>query len=69
MNLKENYSEKLIKFDNFSKKRILFIKKNSLEKSLYLVMICNPAHIQDGNTKVKVILRISEKIHVESETN
>jgi hypothetical protein len=38
-------------------------------KSLYLFVICNLAHIQDGKTKVKFIFTILEKMHVGSETN
>jgi hypothetical protein len=33
------------------------------------LVICNLKHLQDGNTKVKFILRILEKIHVGFETN
>jgi hypothetical protein len=54
-------------FDFKNKNSFLSIKKNPL-KSLYLVVICYLAHLQDGNTKVKFTLKILEKIHVESET-
>jgi hypothetical protein len=40
-----------------------FFSKN-VTKSLFLVTICNLTHLQDGNTKVKFMLRILEKIHV-----
>jgi hypothetical protein len=68
MNLKFNFSEKLIKIRHFLtfKVEFLFNKKVSL-KSLYLVM-CNLTHLQGGNTIVKFMLRILEKLHVESET-
>jgi hypothetical protein len=48
--------------------KFLFIKKNSL-KSLYLVTIfyLTHLHVQDGNTKVKFMLRIFRKIHEGSE--
>ncbi len=38
-------------------------------KSFFLVIICNLTHLQDGNTKIKFMLRMLEKIHVLSETN
>jgi hypothetical protein len=43
-----------------------FIKKNSL-KSLFLVIISSLTHLQNGNTKIKFMLIILEKIHVGSE--
>ncbi len=41
-------------------KKFLFIKKIPI-KSLYLVIICNLTYLQEGNTKVKFMLRIFEK--------
>jgi hypothetical protein len=38
-------------------------------ESLYFVIIYNLTHLQDGNTKVKFVLRILYKIYVGSETN
>jgi hypothetical protein len=37
-------------------------------RSLYLVILCNLTNLQDGNTKIKFMLRILEKIHLGSET-
>jgi hypothetical protein len=37
-------------------------------KSLHLVVICNLTHLQDGNLKVKFVLKIVETIHVGSKT-
>jgi hypothetical protein len=57
MNLKFNYSEKLIKYDSLSllKWEFLFIKKVSL-RNLYLVM-CNLTHLKRRkyNAKIKVV--------------
>ncbi len=44
-----------------------FLQKNL--KSLYLFTICNIIHLQDGNTKVKLMLRILETFHVVFEIN
>jgi hypothetical protein len=52
---------------SIQKCNFLFTKKISFQ-SLYLVIICNLTHLQDGNTKVKFTLRIIEKNHVGSET-
>jgi hypothetical protein len=41
------------------------MKKNSDTK---FVKIFNLTHLKGGNTKLKVMLRILEKIHVRSET-
>jgi hypothetical protein len=49
------------------KNKFLFSNQNSL-KSLYFIIICNLTHLQDGNTKVKFVLRLFKKIHVGSET-
>ncbi len=71
MHLKEYYSEKLIKFGNFSAKLLiwkyefLFVNK---KVSLYLDVICNLTQLQvtqDG----KIMLGIHEKTYVGSETN
>jgi hypothetical protein len=34
-----------------------------------MIIDMQPKHLQDGNTKVKFLLRILEEIHVGSETN
>ncbi len=47
------------------KKNSFFSWKISL-KSLYFVIMCNLAHLQDGITKVKFVLRILYKIPVGS---
>jgi hypothetical protein len=46
---------------------IPFLKKDPL-KSLYLFVICNITHFQDGNTKVKFMLKNLEEIPVGSES-
>ncbi len=64
--LKYEFSDNMEKIDNFSTKmlnlniyKFLYIK--NVPKSLYLVIICNLTHLQDGNTKVKFMLRRLEK--------
>ncbi len=73
INLKQNYSKKLIKIKLFLNKMFnlknvnsFFLEINPL-KSLYLVVIRNLTHLQDGNSKVKFVLKIVETIHVGSE--
>jgi hypothetical protein len=76
MNLKSNYSEKLLKLTNSQqnaqfKNKNSFSSKNFFLKSFYLAIICNLTHLQDGNINLlmlKFMLRILEKIHVGSET-
>jgi hypothetical protein len=62
------------KCDSFSTKKcsvkkyeFLFFQQN-FRKSLYLVVKCNLTYLQAGNKKVKLMLRILEKIHAGSET-
>jgi hypothetical protein len=67
MYLKQSCSEELVKVDNFSEKaqfkfvNSFFPKKKP--KSLYLVVMCNLTHLQDGHTGVKFMLKIIEKIY------
>ncbi len=52
-----------------SLKNINFLKKKSPKKFyLYLAVICNPAQLQDENTKVKFMLEIIEQVHVGAKT-
>jgi hypothetical protein len=37
------------------------IRKKSCKTGMYLVIICNLTHLQDGNIKLKFMLRILEK--------
>jgi hypothetical protein len=48
--------------------KIPFLSKEIYLKNLYLVIICNLTHVQDGNTKVKLMLRILENFYVGSKT-
>jgi hypothetical protein len=44
------------------KVKIPFYQNKISLKCLYLVIICNLTHLQDGKTKVEFMLRILEKI-------
>ncbi len=57
------YSKKLTKFDNFSTTILNFLSKEISLKNLYLFIIFNLTHLQDGSTQIKFILRILQKIH------
>jgi hypothetical protein len=54
-------------FDNFSNKMLIlkninsFFSKKKFPEKLYLVIQCNLTHLEDGNAKVKFMLRILEK--------
>jgi hypothetical protein len=44
------------------------LTKNISLKSLYLVIICNPTHLEEGKTEANFMSRILKKIRVGSET-
>ena len=66
MNLKLNFTEKLIKFPISQQKcsiqiyQFLFVQKMPL-KNLKSVIMCNLKHLLDGNEKEKFMLRLLEK--------
>ncbi len=62
-NWSDNFSTN-VQFKNINS---FLSKKYSRKKLAYLVKISNLTHLQDGNTKVKFMSRILEKIHVGSE--
>ncbi len=60
----------MIKFDNFAKFINInsFLSKSYSLKNFDLLTMSNLTHLQDGNTKVKFLSRIIEKINVGFET-
>ncbi len=62
-------TDKIWQFLNKNAQLKNFSVKKISPKNLYLVTMSNLAHLQDGNTNVKFMSRILEKIHVGSDKN